>query len=563
MRDLGVYAEVKPSDTPASQLEARRGIIISGGPASVYEAGSPTVDPEIFELGAPVLGICYGLQLMAQHLSGKVSKGVKGEYGLAQLQVLEHDRLFEGFGSGPEVWMSHRDLVTEVPEDFVITAKTATCPIAGMANDWRKLYGIQFHPEVVHTQGGKVLLGNFLFAIAGCEQDWEPARQLEELEDEIRRTARGRNVFFFTSGGVDSTVAFALTLKALGRERVHAAYVDTGLMREGETEFVREVFEKMAGRSFEVVDAREDFLGKLTGVVEPEAKRKIIGEEFVAVQEKVLSSGHFLDGAWILGQGTIYPDTIESGGSAKADLIKTHHNRVEGIQRLIESGRIVEPIAQLYKDEVRRVGGVLGLPSELLDRHPFPGPGLAIRCLGTTESKPVQKLAEGYLLPIESVGVQGDSRTYKQALALENYDESGFDQATELANSIREINRVVALVAAHAPLSEMSSQPGSFEAARLERLRKADAIVRRISVESGFEEKVWQFPVVLLPLGTDTLRDSIVLRPIDSVDGMTARAVPMAKSLLDRITKEVLAIKGICAVFYDLTHKPPGTIEWE
>ncbi len=563
VRDLGVYAEVKPSDTPASQLEDRRGIIISGGPASVYEEGSPTVDPEIFELGTPVLGICYGLQLMAQHLSGKVSKGVKGEYGLAQLQVLEHDRLFEGFGSGPEVWMSHRDLVTEVPEDFVVTAKTVTCPIAGMANDWRKLYGIQFHPEVVHTQGGKVLLGNFLFAIAGCEQDWEPARQLEELEDEIRRTARGRNVFFFTSGGVDSTVAFALTLKALGRERVHAAYVDTGLMREGETEFVREVFEKMAGRSFEVVDAREDFLGKLTGIVEPETKRKIIGEEFVAVQERVLSSGSFLDGAWILGQGTIYPDTIESGGSAKADLIKTHHNRVEGIQRLIESGRIVEPIAQLYKDEVRRVGNVLGLPSELLDRHPFPGPGLAIRCLGTTESKPVQKLAEGFLLPIESVGVQGDSRTYKQALALETYDESGFDQATELANSIREINRVVALVAAHAPLSGMASQAGSFESARLERLRKADAIVRRISVESGFEEKVWQFPVVLLPLGTETLRDSIVLRPIDSVDGMTARAVPMAKSLLGRITKEVLGIPGICAVFYDLTHKPPGTIEWE
>lgn len=563
VRDLGVYAEVKPSDTPASQLEERRGIIISGGPASVYEAGSPSVDPEIFELGTPVLGICYGLQLMAHNLAGKVSKGVKGEYGLAQLQVLEHDRLFEGFGSGPEVWMSHRDLVSEVPEDFIVTAKTPTCPIAGMANDWRKLYGIQFHPEVVHTQGGKVLLGNFLFAIAGCEQDWEPARQLEELEDEIRRTARGRNVFFFTSGGVDSTVAFALTLKALGRERVHAAYVDTGLMREGETEFVREAFEKMAGRSFEVVDAREDFLGKLTGVVEPEAKRKIIGEEFVAVQEKVLSSGSFLDGAWILGQGTIYPDTIESGGTAKADLIKTHHNRVEGIQRLIESGRIVEPIAQLYKDEVRRVGGVLGLPSELLDRHPFPGPGLAIRCLGTTEAKPVEKLAEGYLLPIESVGVQGDSRTYKQALALESYNESAFDQATELANSIPEINRVVALVASHVPLASLSSQPASIDGPRLERLRRADAIVRRISTESGFEEKVWQFPVVLLPLGTETLRDSIVLRPIDSVDGMTARAVPMAKSLLDRITKEVLAIEGICAVFYDLTHKPPGTIEWE
>jgi len=488
---------------------------------------------------------------------------VKGEYGLAQLQVLDHDRLFEGFGSAPEVWMSHRDLVSEVPEDFVVTARTATCPIAAMANDWRKLYGIQFHPEVVHTEGGNVLLGNFLFAICGCSQDWEPARQLEEIEAEIRRTARGRNVFFFTSGGVDSTVAFALTLKALGPERVHAAYVDTGLMREGETEFVRGVFDKMAGRSFEVVDARADFLAKLSGVVEPEAKRKIIGEEFVAVQEKVLASGSFLDGAWILGQGTIYPDTIESGGTAKADLIKTHHNRVEGIRRLIETGRIVEPIAQLYKDEVRRVGGALGLPAELLDRHPFPGPGLAIRCLGTVESHAMVEFDEGYLLPVESVGVQGDSRTYKRALALSPYDESAFDRATELANSLRDINRVVALVASHAPLATLASQPGSIDALRLERLRRADAIVRRISAETGFEEKVWQFPVVLLPLGAEERRDSVVLRPIESVDGMTARAVPMPRPLLDRIASELLAIDGVCAIFYDLTHKPPGTIEWE
>jgi GMP synthase (glutamine-hydrolysing) len=563
VRDLGVYAEVKASDTPAAELEDRRGIIISGGPASVYEAGSPTVDAAIFELGAPVLGICYGLQLMAHNLNGKVSQGVKGEYGLAQLQVLDHDRLFEGFGSAPEVWMSHRDLVSEVPEDFVVTARTATCPIAAMANDWRKLYGIQFHPEVVHTEGGNVLLGNFLFAICGCSQDWEPARQLEEIEAEIRRTARGRNVFFFTSGGVDSTVAFALTLKALGPERVHAAYVDTGLMREGETEFVRGVFDKMAGRSFEVVDARADFLAKLSGVVEPEAKRKIIGEEFVAVQEKVLASGSFLDGAWILGQGTIYPDTIESGGTAKADLIKTHHNRVEGIRRLIETGRIVEPIAQLYKDEVRRVGGALGLPAELLDRHPFPGPGLAIRCLGTVESHAMVEFDEGYLLPVESVGVQGDSRTYKRALALSPYDESAFDRATELANSLRDINRVVALVASHAPLATLASQPGSIDALRLERLRRADAIVRRISAETGFEEKVWQFPVVLLPLGAEERRDSVVLRPIESVDGMTARAVPMPRPLLDRIASELLAIDGVCAIFYDLTHKPPGTIEWE
>ncbi len=564
VRELGVYAEVKPSETPASQLENRRALIISGGPSSVYEAGSPTVDKELFELGTPVLGICYGLQLMAHNIAGgKVSPGVQGEYGLATLQVTEDDRLFQGYEPQSQVWMSHRDLVSEVPEDFLVTAKTATCPIAAMANDWRKLYGIQFHPEVVHTQGGMMILGNFLFAIAGCEQDWDPTRQLEELEDDLRSTARGRSVFFFTSGGVDSTVAFALCLKALGKERVHAAYVDTGLMREGETEFVKNVFEKMAGNSFEVVDARADFLGKLADAVEPETKRKIIGEEFVAVQERVLSSGPFLNGRWILGQGTIYPDTIESGGTAKADLIKTHHNRVEGIQRLIEEGRIIEPIAQLYKDEVRRVGQAIGLPQELLDRHPFPGPGLAIRCLCSSESRPLTKRPEGYLLPIHSVGVQGDSRTYRAALALEKYDVSAFDQATDLANSLSEINRVVALVASHAPLADLGTAPSGLSEARLARLRAADSLVRRFTLDTGFDEQVWQFPVVLLPLGTESHPDSIVLRPIESVDGMTARAVPMPEALLSRLAHEILAVPGICAVFYDLTHKPPGTIEWE
>lgn len=564
VRDLGVYAEVKPSEAPASELEDRRGIIISGGPASVYDADSPTVDPEIFSLGTPILGICYGLQIMAHKLGGTVSPGTLGEYGLAKLEVIEpEDRLFESYPQAPAVWMSHRDLVTAVPEDFVVTARTATCPVAGMANDWRKQYGLQFHPEVVHTERGTQLLSNFLFSICGCEQDWQPAQQLEEIEDEIRRSARGRNVFFFTSGGVDSTVAFALTLRALGTDRVHAAYVDTGLMRAGETDFVRGVFEKLAGKSFEVVDARKEFLGQLEHLVEPEAKRKAIGEEFVAVQERVLASGDFLDGAWILGQGTIYPDTIESGGTAKADLIKTHHNRVEGIQRLMASGRIVEPIAQLYKDEVRRVGQALGLPSELLDRHPFPGPGLAIRCLGAKEALPTRPLGDGFLLPVESVGVQGDSRTYRQALALPDYDEDHFERATHLTNELREINRVVACVRTLAPLADLASRPSGIDNTRLERLRAADAIVRTLSEQSGFEEKVWQFPVVLLPIGHGERPDSIVLRPIDSVDGMTAKAVAMPAALLAQMTAQLLELEGICAVFYDLTHKPPGTIEWE
>ena len=563
VRELGVYAEVQPSEVAASLLEDRRGIIISGGPASVYEPGSPTVDPEIFSLGVPVLGICYGLQLMAHLSGGKVTKGIKGEYGLAQLKVVEHDRLFENFQAVSEVWMSHRDRVGEVPEDFLVTATTDTCPIAAMANDWRKLYGIQFHPEVVHTQGGKIILGNFLFGIAGCERDWQPTRQIEEIEDEIRRTARGRNVFFFASGGVDSTVAFSLCLNALGKDRVHAAYVDTGLMREGETEFVREVFTKMAGDSFEVVDAKADFLSKLAGVVDPEAKRKIIGEEFVAVQERILESGQFLNGSWILGQGTIYPDTIESGGSAKAEVIKTHHNRVEGIQRLIDSGRLIEPLAQFYKDEVREVGRAIGLSDELLDRHPFPGPGLAIRCLCTAGVEQARQVESGYVLPVLSVGVQGDSRTYRSTLALESYTEAAFSTATELINQLGDVNRVVALVQSAAPLSGLRSHVSEIDEDRLSRLRECDAIVRRLSVSSGFEEKIWQFPVVLLPCGIEGKPDSIVLRPIDSVDGMTAKAVPMPAALLREMAEQLSAVPGICGVFYDLTNKPPATIEWE
>ncbi|WP_031496937.1 glutamine-hydrolyzing GMP synthase [Bryobacter aggregatus] len=564
VRELGVYAEVQPSEIAAEKLEDRRGIIISGGPASVYESGSPQVDPEIFSLGIPVLGICYGMQLMAHHLEGgAVIKGVRGEYGMAQLNVTQQDRLFEGFQSVSQVWMSHRDRVGQAPEDFEVTAATATCPIAAIANDWRKLYGIQFHPEVVHTHGGKIILGNFLFTIAGCAQDWSPTHQLEQLEDEIRSTARGRNVFFFASGGVDSTVAFSLCLRALGKDRVHAAYVDTGLMREGETEFVREVFTKMAGDSFEVVDAKQEFLEKLTGLVEPEAKRKAIGEEFVAVQERVLETGPFLNGKWILGQGTIYPDTIESGGTAKAEVIKTHHNRVAGIQALIDAGRLIEPLAQFYKDEVRQVGAAIGVSDELLDRHPFPGPGLAIRCLCSAEVKAARQVDAGYILPVLSVGVQGDARTYRATLALENYSEAAFHTATESINQLADVNRVVALVQTAAPLASFTSQVAAIDATRLERLRRCDAIVRRLSVESGFEEKVWQFPVVLLPCGILGKPDSIVLRPIDSVDGMTAQAVPMPEALLKQMCEELMAVNGVCAVFYDLTNKPPATIEWE
>jgi GMP synthase (glutamine-hydrolysing) len=278
------------------------------------------------------------------------------------------------------------------------------------------------------------------------------------------------------------------------------------------------------------------------------------------VQDRALSTGQFLDGSWILGQGTIYPDTIESGGTARADVIKTHHNRVAGIQKLIETGRIIEPLSSFYKDEVREIGAELEIPAEFLHRHPFPGPGLAIRCLCSESEAPVERLHPGWLLPVRSVGVQGDSRSYRSVLALEKVPAD--ELATSLVNhNWEKINRVVGVVLGD--VSRMRSTIGTLTPDRLARLRRADAIVRKLSDESGFEKEVWQFPVVLIPLGNAAAPDSIVLRPIHSVDGMTAQVVRMPEDLLTRMAAELLTVEGIAGVFYDLTHKPPGTIEWE
>jgi GMP synthase (glutamine-hydrolysing) len=385
---------------------------------------------------------------------------------------------------------------------------------------------------------------------------------VQAIEEQIRAVAKDRNIFFFVSGGVDSTVAYTLCLRALGPERVHGTYVDTGLMREGETDFVRANFAKLGARAFAVEDAAGHFLGALTSAVNPEDKRHIIGEEFVRVQQRILESEHFLDEHWILGQGTIYPDTIESGGTAKADLIKTHHNRVAGIQKLIDEGRIIEPLASFYKDEVRAIGRQLGLAPELLDRHPFPGPGLAIRCLCSETGGAPKKLPEGWLLPVQSVGVQGDSRTYRSTLAVDNFPASE-EEPAGLINRMEQINRVVARVWTAADMGAMRAFPAFLTQERLDRLRRADAVVRARTHSSGFDQKVWQLPVVLIPFGTEDRRDSIVLRPIDSVDGMTASVVRMPQALLDALARDLSAIPGVAGVFYDLTNKPPATIEWE
>jgi len=555
VRDLGVYSEVRASETPAAELAGVKGLIISGGPNSVYDPASPTVDPAIFQSGARVLGICYGQQLMAHLLGGSVQLGVKGEYGLATFDLDGGSSvLFDGISGPQQIWMSHRDLVAAAPPGFTVLGSTATCSIAAIEAPARGLYAVQFHPEVAHTTRGREILSNFLFGICGCRRDWDPRHRVPQIEDEIRRCVGDRNVFFFVSGGVDSTVACALCQRALGAERVKGVYVDTGLMREGETDSMRGI----PGLSVESAEAQ--FLDALVDVRDPERKRHIIGEEFVRVQERIVESRHLLDGHWILGQGTIYPDTIESGGTEKAAVIKTHHNRVPGIQRLIDAGRIVEPLRSYYKDEVREIGRELGLPAEILDRHPFPGPGLAIRCLCSEIDAGVEATADGYILPVHSVGVQGDSRSYAPVLCIDALDHA---RAPELINRISGVNRVIACVRTARPLADLRVRVSALTPERLARLRHADAIVRRLSHVSGFDRQIWQFPVVLIPLGTDDAPDSVVLRPIDSVDGMTAQSVTMPDDLLDSISTELLSVPGISGVFYDLTHKPPATIEWE
>ena len=566
VRELGVYAEVVPSETPASDLAGRKGIIISGGPSSVYDSGSPTIDPALLLSGTPILGICYGQQLIAHLLRGSVEKGSKGEYGFAQLDLTgsgpSFDALFNGVSGRQQVWMSHRDLVVSAPDGFDVLATTATCPVAAMGSHARRLYGVQFHPEVVHTPCGMGLLANFVFDVCGCVKDWDPAGQVRSLEERIRRIAAGRNVFFFVSGGVDSTVAYTLCLRALGPERVHGTYVDTGMMREGETEFVRRHFADLGARAFFVEDARELFLSALAGITEPEQKRHVIGEKFVEVQQRILESEHYLDGRWILGQGTIYPDTIESGGSAKADLIKTHHNRVAGIQKLMDEGRIIEPLSSFYKDEVRAIGRELSLAPELLERHPFPGPGLAIRCLCSGTEAELQKVEEGWILPVRSVGVQGDSRTYRPVLALASVPAAD-EETADIINRRTDVNRIVGIADTCGPLESLKVMPAYLTAQRLDRLRHADAIVRRLSLASGFDTSIWQFPVVLIPVGSAARPDSVVLRPIDSVDGMTASAVRIPADLLAKMARELMEVEGVAGVFYDLTNKPPATIEWE
>jgi GMP synthase (glutamine-hydrolysing) len=489
VREARVYSEIVPHDATAEELRARRpaGIILSGGPASVYEPDGPQVDPGLFELGVPVLGICYGHQLMASALGGEVAATGQREYGGTALHVRPGSKLLQDLPAEATVWMSHGDAVTLAPEGFMVTATTDQIPIAGMESTERGLYAVQFHPEVTHTSHGQDVMKRFLYDACDLLPDWTPTNIIEDAVERIRAQVGDAEVLCALSGGVDSAVAALLVHRAVG-DQLTCVFVDHGLNREGEPDQVEETFARHFRIPLVHVKAADRFLAKLAGVTDPEAKRKAIGEEFIRVFEEVAREH---EGARFLVQGTLYPDVIESGSKTAAN-IKSHHN-VGGLPEDMDFD-LVEPLRDLFKDEVRQVGAELGLPEEITQRQPFPGPGLAVRIVGEVTAE------------------------------------------------------------------------------NLTKVRGADHIVREEIRRVGLDRETWQAFCVLLAdvksvgvMGDGrTYEAPIVVRAVTSEDAMTADWARLPHEVLDRIASRIVReVPGVNRVAYDITSKPPGTIEWE
>jgi GMP synthase (glutamine-hydrolysing) len=580
IRRLGVYSEILDGTTSAKDLVGYKGIILSGGPASVTDPSSVKCDVGIFELGIPILAICYGHQLTALSLGGEVDHGVVREYGPATVNFVDKKGIFGEVQDNEDVWMSHFDQVIKVPEGFSIVASSEDCPIAAMADYKRDIYCVQFHPEVTHTPCGMGILKNFV-DLTDAKREWNIATYVEDIVSRIKEKVGNKKVFLLVSGGVDSTVAFLLLAKALGQKRIYGLFVDTGFMRMNERKEVEVSLKKVGVENLNVYDASEEYFSALKDVYDPEEKRKIIGELFLDIQKKVSDGLNLNPDEWILAQGTIYPDTIETGGSKYASKIKTHHNRVERIQKLIDAGKVIEPLSQLYKDEVRLVGEILGLSEELVWRHPFPGPGLAVRCLcvekedypkdvSSLENKINKFLKEhafsGKVLPVKSVGVQGDERTYKHPLLLYGKPDSWDDLSilsTQLTNQFPDINRVVWCLKPN-KLAPITVQKSYLTKGRISTIQQADKIVMDYLVEAKINSDIWQFPTVLIPISLGTQNgESVVLRPVCSEEAMTANFYHMEFPKLNELTKRLSTISGVTGIFYDITNKPPGTIEWE
>lgn len=578
IRRLGAYSEVLSNEHSANYYSEFAGLILSGGPESVYAENSPSIDADIFQLEIPILGICYGHQLMMKALGGGVEKSIKREYGPAKLDILNGKGLLEGMKNSARVWMSHGDEVTSLPNGFETIARSKNCNFAAVQNSEKKRFGLQFHPEVTHSEYGSELLKNFV-KICKVEHSWSIQEFLDKKIQELKDTVPSdKKVFLFVSGGVDSTVCYVLLTKALGDERVRGFIIDTGFMRKNEvSDLVQDLTRQ--GIHLTVRDESQNFLSLLQSENDPERKRLIVGNQFLRARENAIQDLGLNPSEWILGQGTIYPDTIESGGTKHSHTIKTHHNRVPEIQELLDSGNLIEPIKELYKDEVRELGILLGLDKKLVMRHPFPGPGLVVRMVASKMEKDMQILEEARslvhklrpevevdLLPVAAVGVQGDQRTYSAGAVLTDLNLSWEEYdtlATEMTNLIPGMNRVVLLVGEEALPAEFLFHPMRLEKTTADLLREADFCVNEIIRSEGIFDEIWQMPVVLIPVGDDSKHFSIVLRPVQSQEAMTANFYPMERSILEKIRNSILEIPNIAYVFYDLTHKPPGTIEWE
>jgi GMP synthase (glutamine-hydrolysing) len=578
LRRLHVYAETHSPLVSLADLAGVDGIILSGGPASVYDEDAPAFNADILALGKPILGLCYGHQLICQHLGGRIEPGDTSEFGAAHLNVCKSEGLFKGLDARELVWMSHRDSVAALPPGFAVMGHTEDCPVAAMGDEKRHIYGLQFHPEVTHSARGMQIFENFI-ELCAAPRDWTMEQYIEQAMQRVREQMAGRKVFLLVSGGVDSSVAFLLLNQALGEERVLGLHIDNGFMRKGETALVERLMKDSGFHNLQVVDATEDFLRAVEGVAEPEEKRRLIGEEFLKVRDRALEDLDLDPEEWLLGQGTLYTDAIESGGTDNAAVIKTHHNRVGVIEELLAEGKVVEPLDQLYKDEARELGEKLGLPHHLVWRHPFPGPGLGVRVLcsdgsegvevAETEKAEAQQMAgqlglQLEILPLLSVGVQGDSRTYAHPALVSGASDWKTLEAlsTELTNNFSSINRVIYLLGPD-ERPEQRVKRGYLTRDRLDLLREADAIVMAALEHHDLMLKVTQMPTVLVPLSSDGVKESIVLRPISTDDFMTARFSELSQDFTDEVCAAILALEGIEAVFYDITHKPPGTVEWE
>jgi GMP synthase (glutamine-hydrolysing) len=491
VREARVYCQIEPPGITPAEIEALspEGIILSGGPASIYEKESPKVDPRIFDLGIPVLGICYGMQYMVDALGGKVHRAEKREYGFAELRVKTPAGLFEGVEKKTKCWMSHGDTIQRAPKGFKIVASTPNTSIAAIEHAKKKFFGLQFHPEVVHTPRGRNMLNNFLFGISGCRKTWTMKSFIKESVREIRAHVGDRRVVLGLSGGVDSSVTALLLHEAIGKQ-LQCIFVDNGLLREGEAEQVKGLFKQHFNMNLRFVSARRMFVGRLKGVLNPEKKRKIIGRAFIEAFEK---EARLFQGAEFLAQGTLYPDLIESRSAfgGPSAVIKSHHN-VGGLPKKMKL-KLIEPLKHLFKDEVRLLGKELGLPGDMIWRQPFPGPGLAVRILG---------------------------------------------EVTE---------------------------------ARLSILRKADAILLEEIRQWGFYRKLWQSFAVLLPIKTvgimgdqRTYEYILAIRAVTSKDAMTADWAKLPHDLLGSISNRIInEVRGVNRVAYDISSKPPATIEWE